>query len=155
MTDRRDSGDAPDATPRAHADRAASTPPHGLRVLVAEDNDVNQLLIRTLLERMGHRAEMVRDGVGALQRVQAATFDLVLMDVHMPVMNGLDATRAIRALGGVKGQVPVVAMTAAVLTDDRAACVAAGMNAFIGKPIEREQLQRAIDEVLPAGARPD
>ncbi|HET9820673.1 MAG TPA: response regulator [Burkholderiaceae bacterium] len=151
MTDRRDSGDGPDATARVRTDAGTSAARQGLRVLVAEDNDVNQLLIRTMLERMGHRADMVRDGVDAVRRVQAVTYDLVLMDVHMPVMNGLDATRAIRAIGGQAGSVPVVAMTAAVLNDDRAACVEAGMNGFVGKPVERAQLQQAIDEVLPAG----
>ena len=120
----------------------------GLRVLVAEDNSVNQVLIRGLLTRMGHYLDVVSDGVEALRQVQAAPYDLVLMDVQMPHMDGMDATRAIRTLGGAAGRLPIVAMTANVMHEDRAACEAAGMDGFVGKPIDRKQLQQAMQQAI-------
>jgi signal transduction histidine kinase/CheY-like chemotaxis protein len=142
------------AMPRTHAGPTLPMvpPPRGLRVLVAEDNSVNQLLIRALLDRMGHYHDVVADGVEVLRQVQAAPYDLVLMDVQMPQMDGLAATRAIRALTGPAAQVPIIAMTANVLQEDRAACEAAGMSAFVGKPIDRQSLGDAIERMLDTAA---
>jgi PAS domain S-box-containing protein len=142
------------AMPRTHVGPTLPTVPslRGLRVLVAEDNSVNQLLIRALLDRMGHYHDVVADGVEVLRQVQAAPYDLVLMDVQMPQMDGLAATRAIRALTGPAAQVPIIAMTANVLQEDRAACEAAGMSAFVGKPIDRQRLGDAIERVLDTAA---
>jgi PAS domain S-box-containing protein len=126
----------------------------GLRVLVAEDNSVNQVLIRGLLSRLGHYLDVVGDGVEALRQVQAAPYDLVLMDMQMPQMDGIEATRAIRALAGPVARVPIVAMTANVMSEDRAACVAAGMDDFVGKPIDRSQLRQAIARVRARGETP-
>jgi CheY-like chemotaxis protein len=123
----------------------------GLRILVAEDNNVNQLLIRTLLERAGYYVDLVADGVEALRQVQAVPYQVVLMDMQMPVMDGLAATRAIRALHSDAAALPIIAMTANVLAEDRAACAAAGMNGFIGKPINPRSLQQEIERVVRAG----
>jgi CheY-like chemotaxis protein len=124
---------------------APLTPLRPLRVLVAEDNAVNQILIRALLAKLGHHHDIVADGAEALRQVQAARYDVVLMDVQMPHMDGIAATRAIRALPGDVARVPVVAMTANVMTEDRDACVAAGMTGFVGKPIDRRRLHAAIE----------
>jgi len=138
--------------PVAKAEPAAADP--SLRVLVAEDNSVNQVLIRSLLSKLGHYLDVVGDGVEALRQVQAARYDLVLMDMQMPQMDGIEATRAIRALGTPAARVPIVAMTANVMSEDRAACQAAGMDDFVGKPIDRGQLQQAIRRVLARGETP-
>jgi CheY-like chemotaxis protein len=134
----------------AKAEPAAGVPgaPRGLRVLVAEDNSVNQVLIRGLLTRMGQYLDVVSDGAEALRQVQAAPYDLVLMDVQMPQMDGIQATRAIRSLGGAVGRLPIIAMTANVMQEDRAACEAAGMDGFVGKPLDRAQLQQVIRDAM-------
>ncbi len=123
-------------------------PPPGLRVLAAEDNVVNQLLIEAVLERMGHRCELVPNGRLALRQVQDHPWDLVLMDMQMPELDGLDATRAIRALPGAAGRVPIVAMTANARDEDRQACLEAGMDDFVSKPIDLAALQAAMARAL-------
>ena len=123
----------------------ATQPALGLRILVAEDNSVNQILIRAMLARLGHYVDVVGDGLEALHQVQAAPYDLVLMDVQMPQLDGFAATRAIRALSGSVAFIPIVAMTANVMAEDRLACTAAGMNDFLPKPIDRAQLHEVIE----------
>ncbi|CAH2605600.1 Histidine kinase (plasmid) [Rhodovastum atsumiense] len=118
-----------------------------LRVLLAEDNHVNRLVASGLLEKLGHQVETVEDGAAALAVVQRGGVDLVLMDVMMPVMDGLAATRAIRALPGTAGRVPVIGLTANAFRDDEAECRAAGMDGFAPKPITRERLAREIEHV--------
>jgi signal transduction histidine kinase/CheY-like chemotaxis protein len=110
-------------------------------VLVAEDNDINRKVATGLLTRMGLVPRIARNGAEALDMCAVEAFDLVLMDYQMPVMNGLDATRAIRARGI---DVPIVGLTANAFVEDREACIAAGMNDFIAKPITREKLSRAL-----------
>jgi PAS domain S-box-containing protein len=140
--------------PEPEQDRA---PGRRMAVLVAEDNDINGLLAQALLARLGHAPTVVPDGVSALTAVATAhaigaPYDLVLMDLHLPGMDGLEATRKIRALGAEEGGlVPIVALTANVASEDREACVAAGMDAFLVKPIDRERLAEAI--ALARGAR--
>ncbi len=132
--------------------------PGRLRVLVAEDNRVNQLVATRILQRGGHAVQAVKDGAAALAAARAGGFDLVLMDVMMPVMDGLAATRAIRALPGAAGQVKVIGLTANASRDDEAACRAAGMDGFAPKPIAPERLTGEIARVCegaagcPAGA---
>jgi PAS domain S-box-containing protein len=111
-----------------------------LHVLVAEDLPVNQLLVRAILERAGHRVDIAIDGAAALAAVQRTTYDLVLMDVQMPGMDGLEATRAIRALPTVAGRIPIIALTANALPSEVERCRKAGMNDHLAKPIEASHL---------------
>jgi len=115
------------------------------RILVAEDNAVNQILIKAMLDRLGHYSDIVADGLEALNQVQAAHYDLVLMDIQMPVMDGATATRRIRALPGAVSRVPIIAMTANAMPEDRDAYVAAGVNGYVSKPIDLDLLAAAID----------
>ncbi|NRF69313.1 response regulator [Aquincola sp. S2] len=138
---------APAAAPGAAAAAAAHEPvaaPRPLRILVAEDNGVNQILIKAMLDQQGHFSDIVADGIEALRQVQAARYDLVLMDIQMPEMDGQSATEAIRALPGPVGRVPIVAMTANAMPEERAAYLAAGMNDHVTKPINPRLLAEAI-----------
>lgn len=130
----------------------------GLSVLVAEDNDINALLVQALLARMGHRVTVVGDGAVAVNAVasshtMAAPYDVVLMDLHLPGMDGLEATRRIRALGGGAGKIPVIALTANAFAEDRANCRAAGMDGFVVKPVDRTRLEAALAEVREESPR--
>ena len=118
-----------------------------LRILVAEDNGVNQILIKALLDQLGHSSDIVVNGVEVLRQVQAAHYDLVLMDIQMPEMDGEAATRHIRALPEPVGRIPIIAMTANAMTEDRAAYLAAGMDDYVAKPINAYALAAAIDGV--------
>ncbi len=118
----------------------------GLRVLVAEDSSLNQALAVRLLERQGHTVTVVSNGKEAVQALQDGEFDLVLMDVEMPEMDGLTATRSIRATESrLGGRVPIVAVTS---NDNREQCLNAGMDAYLPKPLNPDLLHRALDEVL-------
>ena len=119
-----------------------------VRILVAEDHAVNQKFMGLMLQRMGHEATFCANGQAALEAMAQSAYDLVLMDIHMPVMDGLTATRAIRALPGPKSKTPVIALTADVLSEAREQAWAAGVNAFITKPVRREELESAIAKVL-------
>jgi len=120
-----------------------------LRVLVAEDNPVNQVLARALLEQQGHHVTLANHGGEALSALQNATFDLILMDMQMPEMDGLQATRCIRTLEQVSGlHIPIIAMTANALTGDRERCLDAGMDAYVAKPVKPNVLFQTMDEVL-------
>ena len=114
------------------------------RILLAEDVELNQLLAVALLEGAGHSVAVVNNGAEAVERVQSERFDLVLMDVQMPVMDGVEATQKIRALGGPYAALPIVALTANVLPDEIARFRAAGMNDHVGKPIAVDALDQAI-----------
>jgi len=120
-----------------------------LRILVVEDVPVNQKVVRGMLRSLGHMVEIAEDGEAAVAKVKSRTYDLILMDMQMPRMNGLDATAVIRGLEPGKS-VPIVAMTANVFETDRDACLAAGMNDFIGKPINLADLAAAIARVTPS-----
>jgi CheY-like chemotaxis protein len=129
----------------ASAEAAAAAPARPpLRILVAEDNDVNQILINAVLARMGHRVHLVANGQLAVEAVRRGDYDLVLMDLQMPGMDGMEATQAIRALGGVFASLPIIAMTANAFEEDRQACLAAGMDDYVAKPIDVERLAQAI-----------
>ncbi|SFM87674.1 PAS domain S-box protein [Methylobacterium pseudosasicola] len=123
----------------------------GRRLLLAEDVPLNQDLARAILERAGHRVDVVADGASAVAAVQANAYDLVLMDVQMPGMDGMSATRRIRALNGVVARVPIVAMTANVLPEQVAEFRAAGMDDHVGKPFRQEALLSTIDRWVPGG----
>ncbi|MBI5849670.1 MAG: response regulator [Planctomycetes bacterium] len=117
---------------------------HPLRVLVAEDNSVNQKVAVKLLERCGYRADVVANGKEALEAVERQSYDVVFMDVQMPEMDGLEATRQLR--GSIpRDQAPwIVAMTANALAGDREVCLAAGMDDYLSKPVRSEELERAL-----------
>ncbi len=123
----------------------------GARVLLAEDNPVNREVALALLEEVGLQVDSAADGLQALQRAQAGTYALVLMDMQMPGLDGLQATRAIRQLPGW-AQVPILAVTANAFDEDRRACEAAGMNDFISKPFSSEELHQALLRWLQARA---
>ena len=119
------------------------------RVLVVEDNPVNRKVATGILERMGLTCETVVDGLQAVERLARGGIDLILMDMQMPVMDGLEATRRIRADGGASAAVPIVGLTANAFASDRAACFDAGMNDFVMKPVTRDRLYAALAAHLP------
>jgi len=125
---------------------------HARHVLVAEDNAVNRLYIGALLERMGHSAHFVENGLEALQAVQEHRFDIVLMDVHMPVMDGIAATEAIRAAGVPGAQLPIVALTADAYADTRTRCLAVGMDEVLVKPLGLPELESLFQRRFGQGA---
>jgi two-component system, sensor histidine kinase and response regulator len=130
---------------------AISEVPRPLRVLLAEDSFVNQKLAVGLLEKHGHTVDVVTDGRAALAAVAAHAYDLVLMDIQMPEMDGLEATRAIRAREAEQGgHLPIVAMTAHAMKGDRERCLEAGMDSYVAKPIRASELFSTIARVLPA-----
>jgi signal transduction histidine kinase/DNA-binding response OmpR family regulator len=116
---------------------------HPLRILLAEDNVVNQKLALRILEQMGYRADVASNGIEAIESIQRQSYDVILMDVQMPEMDGLDATRSIRKLINIK-QPRIVAMTANAMQGDREMCIAAGMNDYISKPIRVNELKDAL-----------
>jgi CheY-like chemotaxis protein/HPt (histidine-containing phosphotransfer) domain-containing protein len=121
----------------------------GLRVLVAEDNAVNQRLAVRLLEKMGHTAVVVGDGLAAVRVAERERFDLMLMDVQMPVMGGFEVTAQIRERQRATGQfVPILAMTARAMKGDQEECLQAGMDGYLSKPVNGRQLQQAVEEVM-------
>ncbi len=124
-----------------------------LRILLAEDNSVNQKVALLMLERLGYRADVAGDGYEALAAVRRQQYDLVLMDVHMPGMDGLEATRHIRAEVPADHQPHIVAITANVLYEHREACLAAGMNDFLAKPVMLADLRAAL--LRSRGAAPE
>ncbi|GAB6095912.1 hypothetical protein JCM14469_21650 [Desulfatiferula olefinivorans] len=118
----------------------------GLKILVAEDNTVNQTLAVKMLTKMGHRPDIAEDGRMAVDMALNAAYDIVLMDMQMPRMDGLEATRHLRFKGVTT---PIVAMTANVFESDRDACLSAGMNAFISKPFKREAIRDILQTYCP------
>jgi PAS domain S-box-containing protein len=119
-----------------------------LRVLLAEDNPVNQTLATRILERLGHKVQVVNNGKEALGRAQAEEFDVILMDVQMPEMDGLEATAAIRdAEAGTEKHTPIIAMTAHAMKGDREKCLSAGMDGYLSKPIRIDELKQAMSEI--------
>jgi PAS domain S-box-containing protein len=142
-------GDA--LTESLEAVETAALPPRGLSVLVAEDNEINALLMRSLLTRSGHQAVIATNGEAALESWLAAKsagtpYDLVLMDIQMPDLDGIEATKRIRAneAAGAGRRTPILALTANTLVEDRYACFEAGMDGFLVKPLDREKLAEAL-----------
>jgi CheY-like chemotaxis protein len=122
----------------------------GFRILLAEDNLVNQMLAVRLLEKQGHHVQVAGDGREALQKLKEEDFDLVLMDVQMPVMGGFEAAAAVREIEKSTGKhIPIVALTAHAVTGDRERCLAAGMDGYVAKPIHPEELLEQIEALIP------
>lgn len=127
---------------------AAPRPPRSLHVLVAEDNAVNQHVVRRLLEKRGHRVTLTDNGRDAIAAWENSCFDLVLMDVQMPLMNGLEAAVEIRRREQAGGKhVPIIALTAHAMSGDRERCLASGMDAYLPKPIAAHQLDALLEEL--------
>jgi signal transduction histidine kinase/AmiR/NasT family two-component response regulator len=122
----------------------------GASILLVEDLPMNQELARAMVGRMGHRIDIAGDGIEALKAVSARHYDLILMDIQMPRMDGITATRRIRALGGPTSEVPIVAMTANVLPEQVREFLAAGMNGHVAKPVRQADLHAAISSALAA-----
>jgi len=148
-------GSARIVTPRAGASldpEMGST--HPLRILVAEDNPVNQKVAKATMERLGYRADYVADGREAVDAVERQDYDVVLMDVQMPEMDGMDATRAIKARIPAERRPRIVALTANATMDDRQACLNAGMDDYLSKPVTADKLMQALLRCKRVGAAP-
>lgn len=126
-------------------------PVRPLRILVAEDNNVNQRLTKRLLQILGHAADIAGDGLEVLAAVERMQYDVILMDCHMPKMDGYEASRRIRqrevasALTARPRRIRIIAFTASVFNGDREKCLAAGMDDFLSKPVHVEELIAALD----------
>jgi CheY-like chemotaxis protein len=114
-----------------------------LRVLVVDDNELNLRIAAAFLKKLGHSVEQAMDGYMAVEAARVEIFDAILMDCHMPLMDGYESTRQIRRLGHPHGSVPIIAMTAADGAT-KAICLAAGMNDFMSKPVTRGQLANLL-----------
>jgi PAS domain S-box-containing protein len=132
----------------SHMKRSGLMRNYQAKVLLAEDNEVNAKITRKILAKLGIESVVVENGVLALNETIKNTFDLILMDINMPTMNGITATEKIRELGFPKNQVPILALTANAMMEDKELCFNAGMNGFISKPIKLEQLIEALDSIL-------
>ncbi|MEP3655950.1 MAG: response regulator [Litorimonas sp.] len=139
---------APSAGPDMGAEIAEPAPTQSndgpVRILLAEDNAINALLTRTLLEAEGHTVDTVEDGALAVEAMKTANYDLIFMDMRMPNMDGLEATRKIRTLPNVSRALPIIALTANAFDDDRNACFDSGMNDFMTKPVSAEELSEKV-----------
>jgi signal transduction histidine kinase/CheY-like chemotaxis protein len=137
---------------REVVDRVVDAP---LKILLAEDNVVNQRVAVSLLTRLGHQVTLAQDGQAAVDAYCSGTFDLVLMDVQMPILSGYDATRAIRQIEAATGaRTPIVAMTARAMQGDRQRCLDAGMDDYISKPIQGKLLVEVINRTVASPADP-
>ncbi len=120
------------------------------RVLVAEDNAVNRKVATLTLEKQGFRVDVASNGKEAVEAVHRESYDLIFMDCHMPEMDGFEATKSIRSIEGVRGHVPIIALTANVLEADQELCLKSGMDAFLAKPIRPDDLARMLARWLDA-----
>jgi signal transduction histidine kinase len=122
-----------------------------LAILLVDDVLLNQQVVVGLMEFSGHKVTVTNDGIEALEKIEREDFDVVLMDMHMPRMDGLEATRRIRQLSGQKARIPVLGLTASVLDEDRRDCLAAGMDEVVTKPFTRRSLDCAINSLMAGG----
>jgi CheY-like chemotaxis protein len=145
--------DAVEEPDSAGPSRDRVAPDQGLRVLLAEDNPVNQKFAIRAIEKSGHSVIVANNGREAVDAWQHGTFDVVLMDVQMPEMDGLQATATIRELereGGMETRTPIIAMTANAMKGDRERCLEAGMDGYVSKPVKQQTLFAEIERVLGA-----
>ena len=139
---------AQDVEPPIARFEAAGATAASLDVLVVEDNRINQLVIKDVLRQLGHRVRVAENGIAALEMVQSHHFDFVLMDIQMPIMDGIEATKGIRRLASAQlSDLPIFALTAHTSQEDRDTCAAAGMNGFLSKPLDAAALSAAIEQV--------
>ena len=140
--------------PQPKSQTAAAPPAKGLRLLLVEDNPINRKVALLMLQKLGYQVDVANDGAEALQAAASTRYDLILMDCVMPVVDGFEATRRLRAAGGHSAEVPILAMTANAFADDRKACLAAGMNDFLSKPVRQSELAAKLDGLLQSAACP-
>jgi CheY-like chemotaxis protein/HPt (histidine-containing phosphotransfer) domain-containing protein len=126
-----------------------------LRLLLADDSPTNRMLAIRLLEKRGHSVIAVEDGLKAVEAVQEASFDAVLMDVQMPELDGLEATQVIRQWEDGRDHVPIVALTAHAMESDRQRCLDAGMDAYVSKPFSADELYATVEQLVGGARRPD
>jgi CheY-like chemotaxis protein len=132
--------------PPSRLPEKVSPSPLPMRVLVAEDNATNQLIVRRMLEQLGHSVHLVDDGLQAVEAAAREAFDVVLMDLQMPGIDGLEAARRIRALPSAR-RIPIVALTAHGMATDRAHTAAAGMDGYVTKPVTPAALSAALEQL--------
>lgn len=144
----------PTAPPAPPAPAAETDPPRRLQVLVVEDNPVNRLVVREMLQAQGHNVHEAHDGEEGVQVANAHLFDVILMDISMPRMDGLQATRAIRSGLGKSHLVPIIALTAHALEDEVASFIAAGMQLVLNKPVSGKALAKSLKEALSMAPTP-
>jgi len=130
------------------------SPNQDLKILLAEDNPINQVFARRVLERLGAKVSIANNGQEALDLVQQEEFDLVLMDCQMPILDGYEATRRIRTLGGSHTDLPIIALTAFAMAEDRDICLASGMDDYVTKPVDRNILKKTIGKWVNRKAAP-
>ena len=135
----------PAPPPARSATQAAVKPARDLHLLIAEDNVVNQRVASRMLQRLGYKADVVENGQLALEAVERQRYDVIFMDVQMPELDGLEATRRIKARPGPTPW--IIALTAHALEDDRQQCLTAGMNDFLSKPVQLIELTAALERV--------
>jgi signal transduction histidine kinase/CheY-like chemotaxis protein len=146
-------GTRPAPAPAPDCPREPRAPARPLRILLAEDNAVNQRLATRLLEKQGHTVAVAATGAEAVAALEHATFDLLLMDLQMPEMDGFEATARVRAREKTTGRrVPIVAMTAHAMKGDRERCLAAGMDGYVSKPVHAQELFETIANLAPPAA---
>ncbi|UKA63613.1 response regulator [Arthrobacter sp. FW306-04-A] len=143
---------APSASPAVPVTVTVSQPSRGL-ILIVEDNEVNQLVARSMVAKLGYEADVVADGSAAVAATGATKYAAVLMDCHMPVMDGFEATKAIRERQNGHRRLPVIAMTAGALDEDRDRCLAAGMDDYLTKPVDMDKLNQVLGRWIPEPAK--
>ena len=121
-------------------------PSRHISVLVVEDNEINQALMLAMLAPLNHLVDVAADGHEAVAAARRTAYDIVLMDINMPKMDGVEATRIIRAMGGAFAAVPIIAVTANAMVGDREQYLAAGLSDYLSKPIDRTQLIETIEK---------
>jgi CheY-like chemotaxis protein len=127
------------------ADAATAAKDHHLAILLAEDNLVNQKVALSMLKRLGYKADVASNGFEVLKSLELQAYDVILMDIQMPEMDGLDVTRCIRERKEIREQPCIIAMTAYALEGDKQECLNAGMNEYLSKPIQLEELKLALE----------
>lgn len=136
------------ATPQLHHDISST---RKLNILVVDDNIINQRVTQAYLTQLGHEVTTADNGLEAINILQYNKFDAVMMDLLLPIMDGLEATRTIRTWSGPKGRIPIIAVTASIHASEMQACLKAGMNAFLEKPLQRDLMVSTLNQVVHSG----